>query len=251
LAADSSATGLVGRQERAPKSTTLIYPWTLGKRYNTTMTTQSTFIFGLVILLLSCAQRTDKNEQFQTKINPENDTIVETANIDKKLKDKIGSLYQHKLNGAISDSTIDDYYKEIYSQEKLIFSEDSKMLSLAEKLFANDSDKDLFFFIVFTKSMNGSDGYYSEAVGLSALKYVTERTGQFADYFNNAPKLNDQDMDNWAQCVYREIQISRENEEKKALNELERQLLENMKGAGKENEAIINRFIEKVKTSMP
>ena len=51
-------------------------------------------------------------------------------------------------------------------------------------------------------------------------------------------------MDNWAQYVYGEIQISRENEEKKAVKELEIQLLENIKGARKEYEIVIKRFIE-------
>ena len=56
-------------------------------------------------------------------------------------------------------------------------------------------------------------------------------------------------MDNWAQYVYGEIQISRENEEKKAIKELESQLLDNIKGARKEYENVIKRFIEKVKST--
>ena len=97
--------------------------------------------------------------------------------------------------------------------------------------------------------MNGSDGFYSEAVGLSAFEFVTKKTEWFADYFNIAPKLNEKDMDNWAQYVYGEIQISRENEEKKAIKELESQLLDNIKGARKEYENVIKRFIEKVKST--
>ena len=180
------------------------------------------------------------------------DSIVETAKIDTTTKvqtDQTVSPNQQELNKALADPTIDKYYKEIYKQEKLITVDDNKMLSITEKLFTNDSDKDLFFFIVFTKSMNGSDGFYSEAVGLSAFEFVTKKTEWFADYFNIAPKLNEKDMDNWAQYVYGEIQISRENEEKKAIKELESQLLDNIKGARKEYENVIKRFIEKVKST--
>lgn len=99
--------------------------------------------------------------------------------------------------------------------------------------------------------MNGADGFYSEAVGLSAFEFVTKKTEWFAEYFNSAPKLNEQDMENWAEYVYGEIQISRENEEHIAVKELEIQLLENIRGARKEYETLIKRFIEKVKNTKP
>lgn len=179
-------------------------------------------------------------------------SIIVTGKIDTKTKiqtDQTVSPHQQELNKALADPTIDKYYKEIYWQEKLIREDDNKMLSITEKLFTNDTDKDLFFFIVFTKSMNGSDGFYSEAVGLSAFEFVTKKTEWFADYFNIAPKLDEQDMDNWAKYVYGEIQISKENEKKKAIKDLESQLFENIKGARKEYENVINKFIEKVKST--
>ena len=99
--------------------------------------------------------------------------------------------------------------------------------------------------------MNGSDGFYSEAVGLSSFEFVTTKTEKFADYFNIAPRLTDQDMENWVQYVYGEIQISRENHEEKAVMELESQLFENIKGNRKEYSVIIEQFIEKIKNTMP
>ena len=209
------------------------------------MTIKITFIFVLTFMLISCRQQASKNETLLTESTPKVDTttIVQT--------DETVPPNQQELNKALADLTIDGYYKEIYRQEKLISADDNKMLSITENLFTKDSDKDLFFFIVFTKSMNGSDGFYSEAVGLSAFEFVTKKTEWFADYFNISPKLNDQDMDNWARFVYGEIQISRENEEKKAVKELENQLLENIKGTRKEYEVVIKRFIEKIKSTMP
>ena len=157
------------------------------------------------------------------------------------------SPMQVELDNALGNESIDKYYKEAYQQEKLISADDNKMLSITDSLFTNDTETDLFYFIVFTKSMNGSDGFYSEALGLSTFDFVTKKTEWFADYFNIAPKLTDQDMDNWAYYVYGEIQISRESEEEKAVKELEIQLLKNIEGNRKEYKVVIERFIEKIK----
>ncbi len=213
-----------------------------------------TFIFGLPFLFNSCSQQTERNEDQVENSTPKKDTIEKPSKIDtnvKVLQEETISPNQQELNKALADPTIEDYYKEIYNQEKLIWTDENKMLSITEKLFTKESNKDLFFFIVFTKSMNGSDGFYSEAVGLSAYKFVTKKTEWFADYFNIAPKLNDQDMDNWAKYVYGEIQISKENGEKKAVDDLEKQLLANIKEARGEYEIVIKRFIKKIRNKMP
>ncbi len=157
------------------------------------------------------------------------------------------SPMQIELDNALKNKSIDKYYKEVYQKEKLISADDNKMLSITDSLFTNDTKTDLFYFIVFTKSMNGSDGFYSEALGLSAFDFVTKKTEWFTDYFNIAPKLTDKDMDNWTYYVYGEIQISRENEEEKAIKELENQLIENLEGKRKEYKVVIERFIKKIK----
>jgi len=157
------------------------------------------------------------------------------------------SSMQIELDNALKKESIDNYFKEVYQKEKLISADDNNMLSITDSLFTNDTETNLFYFIVFTKSMNGSDGFYSEALGLSAFDFVIKKTEWFADYFNIAPKLTDEDMDNWAYYVYGEIQISKENEEEKAIKELEIQLLQNIEGNRKEYTVVIERFIEKIK----
>jgi hypothetical protein len=220
----------------------------------TKMRIKATLIFGLTFLLFSCGQNTDQKEKTNTESKLETDSVTVRILEDNRTTVKsqeTDSPYHQELNKALADTTIDDYYKEIFRQEKLISADDNKMLSITDSLFNDESDKDLFYFIVFTKSMNGSDGFYSEAVGLSSFEFVTTKTEKFADYFNIAPKLTDQDMNNWAQYVYGEIQISRENHEEKAVKELETQLLDNIKKSRKEYRVIIERFIEKIKSTMP
>jgi len=158
-----------------------------------------------------------------------------------------GSPHQIELDGSLKDKNIEDYFKDIYRREKIVKADDSKMISITDSLFTSNKLNDLFYFIVFTKSMNGSDGFYSEAVGHSAFKFVTTKTDFFADYFNIAPKLNDGDMDNWANYIYGEIQIARENQEAGAIDELEQKVLDNIKYNRKEYKIIIEKLIEKIR----
>lgn len=221
----------------------------LGQK-ETTMTIKTTFIFGLTFLFLSCGPQTDNKETRTTESKLVNDSTPEktkTETTTSNQKEETASPFRQELNKALADTTIDDYYKEIYRQEKLISADDNKMLSITENLFTDDPDKDLFYFVVFTKSMNGSDGFYSEALGLSSFEFVSTKTEKFTDYFNIAPKLTDHDMDNWARYVCGEIGISREYHEEKAVKELEKQLLENIKETRKEYRVIIEQLIERIK----
>src|SRR6478736_3034813 len=76
-----------------------------------------------------------------------------------------------------------NYFNEIYQKEKLITADDNQMLSITDSLFSKDTEKGLFYFVVFTKSLNGADGFYSEGAGVSAFNYITNNTRQFAVYF--------------------------------------------------------------------
>lgn len=215
-------------------------------------------LFGLV--LISCGSQQTKYSEAESS----SADTVKTVTIDSFYMDESeinsnewkeyksdstisNSPMQIELDNSLKNESIDNYYKEVYRTEKLISADDNKMLSITDSLFTNDSETDLFYFIVFTKSMNGSDGFYSEALGQSAYDFVTKKTEWFADYFNIAPKLIDKDMENWANYIYGEIQISSEDEEEKAVNELVNELLENIKGARKEYKPVIEKLIEKIR----
>ena len=205
-------------------------------------------------MLISCGQNANKNETI-----PIDSIKVVDKNIDNKMIDSSIDTHpitntspnQIEINEALSDPEIDDYYKEIYKKKEIIAAEDSKMLSITEKLFTDNSSQDLFYFIVFTKSMNGADGFYAEAVAESAYKYVTTKTIEFADYFNIAPGLTDEDLTNWAEFVSGEIKITKEGNEENATKILENKLRENLAGSRKEYLVVIEQFIEKVNSTMP
>ena len=205
-------------------------------------------IYRLALLILSCGQHIDQSKALivQHAVYP----APERSIADTNATGQIISPYQKELNNALADPAIDNYYKEICRQEKLSSWNDDKLLSITDSLFTSDPDKDLFYFIVFTKSMNGADGYYSEALGFAAYRFITQKTECFADYFNIAPKLSDLDMDNWVIYICGEIEISREGEELKAVKELEELLLESIKGARKEYQFVISKLMEKVKSTI-
>lgn len=206
---------------------------------------------GMILLLASCKPEVNKQDiAASTTIKDTIAKAVITDSIEKTAMPKTASPYSEELDKALNNPSIDNYYKDVYRQEKLIWTDENKMLSITENLFTKDTDKDLFYFIVFTKSMNGADGFYSESLGLSALKFITANTAVFADYFNVAPKLNQKDLEKWAYCIWGEIQISEEGNETMAVKQLETKLYKNIELDRKEYHAIIERLIKAIKARM-
>ena len=123
------------------------------------------------------------------------------------------------------------------------------MLSITDSLFTKDKDNELFYFVVFTKSMNGSDGFYSEAVGLSCYNFITQKTDRFVKHFLTQSKLDENDFKNWANYIYGEIHISREKHEQEAVIELEKLLKERIKDSKTESKELIDNLISEIKTT--
>jgi len=159
---------------------------------------------------------------------------------------------QRLISNSINDTTISEYFKDVFIKGHLInHLDDNIMLSITDSLFSTNMERQLFYFLTFTKSMNKSDGFYSEQVGLSATKFITERTERFADYFNIAPYLTDNDFQNWVDYIWGEIQISAENNEKEAVKKLTLELKENVKNNRKEYWVVIDRFIVELENKSP
>jgi hypothetical protein len=203
----------------------------------------------MTLLMLSCDGPTAGHETRTEGAEGVMDTVLAKIGAAPTYTERPGeglSPLQQGLNAALADSAIDAYYKEVYRQGRIIPADDNKMLSITEKLFTEDATQNLFYFLVFTRSMNASDGFYSEALSEVSFRYVTTRTEQFVDYFNIAPGLGEQDMDNWARYVAGEIRITREGHEKKAFRELEVQLVQNLEGKRKEYGAVREKFMERL-----
>lgn len=154
-----------------------------------------------------------------------------------------------QLNEVTADSSTLSYFNKIKRQQKLIRSDDAQMLSIADSLFTEDELNQGLYFLVFTKSMNGADGFYSEMVSKSALEYLTTRTDQFIQNFRSIHELNDLDFDNWAVYVYSEIQLNNEGHELEEVNKLEKVLLERVKDKSTSDKKVIELFIASIKST--
>ena len=195
----------------------------------------------LLLLVTSCSQMYDDTSTESTGGYPSAERVQEMAP-DTVTKEEL----HQELEAAIKNADIRDYYKKVLREGKLIKAEDSLMLTITELLFTPEQDKDLFYFLVFTKSLNGADGFYSEAMGLAAMDFLRENTGAFTTYFDKAPKLTAVDLKNWADCIYGELQISEEGNEEQAIFDLEKDLLQNVKGS--DQEGVIARFMATIRT---
>ena len=206
------------------------------------------YIFVLLIMIatLSC-----KNEPAATP-KPLSSAVddIKTADLDEieRVVDSTATerSFQNELDFALKSESIDPYFKDVFDQKKLIPTDDSKMNMITDSLFTTVNETKLFYFIVFTKSMNGADGYFSEDLGVQALNFVTQQTKRFATYFTSVPQLNDQDLNNWAACILGEIMISREKEEQQAIQSLGQHLREELGNAESEQKAIIEGLLEKI-----
>ena len=102
-------------------------------------------------LLLSCGQPTDIADTQGTAELASTSTAESTRDtIDRVQNQATISPYQAELDRALNDPTVDQYFKDIYNQEKLILADDSKMLSVPDSLTSKDPDYNLFYFIVIS-----------------------------------------------------------------------------------------------------
>lgn len=179
------------------------------------------------------------------------DSSDQTVDLDRDIPNEavtLNSPLQEELNLAKEDSNIVRFYKQVLEKEQLIEADDSLMFSITDSLLSKNQKHDFFYFLVFTKSMNGADGFYSEALGLNAYEFVSNHTERFADYFNVGPELTEADLQNWASCVYGEIQIEQEGRECEAIQRLSTKCIDNLKGSRKEYLNVMEKFIERLET---
>ncbi|MBL4704972.1 MAG: hypothetical protein JKY54_10650 [Flavobacteriales bacterium] len=141
-----------------------------------------------------------------------------------------------------------EYFDEVLEQSNLIISENFNPDAIADSLFSSNQKQQSYFFSVFTKSMTGADGSYSELVGLSSLKFLLDSPDKFAHYFATNPTLDVLDLSNWARFISSELEISGENQEvvcdqiqaQKLANEKEKEMINKLIQLIKQESVIIN-----------
>ncbi|MBR9918592.1 hypothetical protein GYB29_13170 [bacterium] len=154
------------------------------------------------------------------------------------------NLYKVNIEKALLDSNVNSYFKQVYYKNQIISGDDSVMLSITDSLFSSESQYHAFYFMVFTRSMNGADGFYSEALGFAAMEFLETHTLEFVNYFNSLALLDSSDLRNWANCVYGEIQLSSEENELEAISNLKKTLSMNISENLEAQRGLITQLIE-------
>jgi hypothetical protein len=123
------------------------------------------------------------------------------------------------------DSLTLEYFSEIIHNQKMVKSSDIQMLSIIDSLFSNDVKRQGFYFLVYTKSMRDSDGFYSESLSAKSLEYLTSRTDEFVFNITSIQDINEVDITNWARLIFNEIRINNEGKESEEINRIKNLLL--------------------------
>ena len=108
-----------------------------------------------------------------------------------------------------------------------------------DSLEAKTFDDREFFFKVFLKIKEKSDGALAEAIGLPALKYVENHTEEF---LNISSKYSNEVFDSWAYTVGLEIMLSSNENAIDDANEFLRKLKDNCKNCSSENQSKLDKF---------
>lgn len=143
----------------------------------------------------------------------------------------------------LSDSNITEYHKFIYDNAKFVpHPKDNIVLSIIDSLDSKYNHH--YHFVVFTKSLNGSDGYYFEGAGKAAYNYVKENTKKFASLIASSSELNEIDFSNWANAILGEIQIEFEGDETIEILRYGKEIQSKVKESSEVNRNIIDTLID-------
>lgn len=156
-------------------------------------------ILSVISLLTNCADSIN-----ESKIDAKSKFEVNTQPIKKEDSVNTPDI------ALDSSMTIEEAAKKILAGENYYRWNDSYLLSLIDSLNSNDKISRNYYFKVFNKIMDKSDGYVSEAIGVDALEYTSYHTKEFIEW---SSALTIEQLDSWAYHVGIEIYLSSQSNE--------------------------------------
>lgn len=197
------------------------------------MLVKKLWVFLVILCLMSCGKSYQVHQQHKTKgsINKENRKV---------------SVYDVQIKKCLNDTTVPAYFKEVFLRDTLVKADDDLMLSIIDSLYTTNDHYAFFYFTVFTKSMKGADGFYSEGVGLDAMRYIKIYADRFALYFNKSNQFTKHDLNNWGLSLYCELSIVHGENQEQGIKELEHYLKTSIQAWNKEDKKVIEELIASV-----
>ncbi|PIQ22737.1 MAG: hypothetical protein COW65_01415 [Cytophagales bacterium CG18_big_fil_WC_8_21_14_2_50_42_9] len=151
-------------------------------------------ILAITSLLASC---TESGIEIKKKAD-----FISEANSQQIEKENSAKTSDVALDSSM---TMEEAAKKILSGENYNRWNDTYLLSLIDSLNSNNKESRKYYFKVFNKIMDKADGYVSEAIGTSALKYTSNHTIEFIEW---SRELTEKQLDSWAYHVGVEISLS-------------------------------------------
>lgn len=205
--------------------------------------------FAAAIITVICAACGNTVEQHEAKNDrPAAGHQPESSYYEKQFREirMDETIGNRELSAYLSDPQIPAVFKTVFTG-KGNMSEHEDALPLTDSIFSRDTERQPFYFILFTRAIWWADGAFAEPLYLKARQYVSEETTVFLAAFRNEKVLTDADFKNWADAVAMEIGISDEHHEQDAIDKLEKQMLDNCSSCSAEDRQLIKRFIQQVR----
>ena len=110
----------------------------------------------------------------------------------------------------LADQNTPQLAKDIYCNKEWNLNNDYQALALLDSLTAKNKAARPFYFKVVTKTLEKSDGYFSEALGLAGYEFIENHLQEFASYFDNRGCFTQDDLAAWADIVLMEFSLREE-----------------------------------------
>tara|TARA_B100001173_G_C15774606_1_gene456610 strand:- start:45 stop:704 length:660 start_codon:yes stop_codon:yes gene_type:complete len=210
-----------------------------------------TFLLTAIFLIKACTPTIQEGKS--KEINPADTLkVIRVVPVEKlkKLTNK------ELINLSLKDTNISSYLKEIYAQKKLVPANDSIMLTIVDSI-GTKSKNSLFYFLTFTYSMNGSDGFLSEIIGYTSLDYLKNNTKEFFNYYNTVEELNENHLGQWAEYIANEIYISNSEQIEtidtnifhQEIDKFKKEIISNLQSENEKYSTLIQKLFFKIKST--
>lgn len=196
------------------------------------------------LFLFSCSEESTEKK---------NDTLIISRHtgdsFPQTVKIREDSFAGRPVSFYLNSKEIPQFPKDMYLG-KISLRDYDNNFNLPDSLFSKNNTSRPFYFLAVTRSMEKSDGAYSELLSADCRKFIETRTNEFLVYFSRERLLNKNDLLNWAFYSISEVEMENENREKPALDQTIKIMQDNSAGCTSEEKKTLDKFISLMKDEL-